>query len=197
MTTTHRLSFGRVEPTGTASDSVGLEQVTIAVDGNILDDASLGASTWRYPWNSGLDADGQVYTVTAQARDVARTTITRTVTVDLLSPSEITPTLAYAGTANMTTVVAPGATVRDGLRPLIDWAAGLDGSGIASYRVGSDSIPTPTLSALTAYAPTATAIMRRRGRGYCVVRARGCARYVRQPGRSNARADLCRRADHT
>jgi hypothetical protein len=91
LTTTHQLSFGRVELTGAASDGIGLEKVAISVDSSALDDASFGTSSWRYPWNLGLDPDGQVYSVTAQASDAVHTTsITGAVTVDIVPPAEVT-----------------------------------------------------------------------------------------------------------
>jgi hypothetical protein len=82
------------------------------------------------------------------------------VTVDLVPPSEVTPTLAYTSTANAYTVVTPGDTVRDGSILSIDWTASSDSS--TARIMPADEHLTPVLSALTAYSPPGHANTKRR-----------------------------------
>lgn len=154
LTTTQRLSYGRVALTGTVSDSMGVEQIVISVDGERVGYASFDESSWRYHWDLGADVDGGIYEVTAEARDAAHTSSSvQAVTVDLSAPSPVTTTLAVVNTAGQTVPIAPGDTVRDGSTLLLDWTASVDGSGIAAYHAGWHNSLTPTLAALTAYGP--------------------------------------------
>ncbi len=149
-----QVSPGRVALSGTVSDSVGLENVTVAVDGQFVDSAAFDTSSWLYLWNIGAIPDGQSFEVTIEAEDAVRaTTLTETVLVDLAAPALVTPTIAYLDAGNMAAPLSPGDTVSDGSTLLLDWTAGQDGSGVAGYYAGWTNSITPTVSALTPYAP--------------------------------------------
>jgi hypothetical protein len=157
LTTTHRLSFGRVALTGLVTDTGGVERVQVKTS-EVWNDASLLDGTWRYPWYLGEEPDGVAYTVTARATDVAGRTaqVTETVTVDLVEPAPITVTLAYIDGLGVRTVLTPGHTIRDVLFPtlIIEWTAS-SSDDLSRYYAGWTEDTTPDLAALTAYAPAA------------------------------------------
>ncbi len=158
LTAVYRISAGRVELTGTVSDTLGLEDVTVAIDGGPALAADLDEPNWRYVWPLPSDPDGVTYNVVVTASDMGNeTTIASTVTVDVVAPQGMTVTPGYTDGGAPVPINA-GDTVRDpaatGLTTA--WTAATDGGGIAEYRVGWTNSPTPTLSALTSYPDAST-----------------------------------------
>lgn len=155
VTTSHRLSWGRVMLTGTASDTVGLEAV--GVMSSPRGEAYFDGTGWRYAWYLGEEPDNKTYTVTVSATDAAShtTQVTRTITVDLAPPAPVTVSLAYIDGLGVLTPLAEGETIRDVLSPtlVITWTGSSDGSGLDDYLAGWTFAPTEDSSALTAYAP--------------------------------------------
>ena len=112
LTTTHRLSQGRVRLSGPVSDTNGIGAVQVSIDGGDWQDASFYGGEWRLDWYLGEEPAGKQYTVTARATDVAghTTRVTSTeVTVDLERPNPITLTLTLLGGGD---VITPGLTLR-------------------------------------------------------------------------------------
>ncbi len=154
LTTTHRISLGRVALTGLVTDTGGVERVQVKTS-EVWDDTSLHDGAWRYPWNLGSEPDGAAYIVTARATDAAGRTaqVTETVTVDLVEPTPVTITLAYINSLGVRTVLTPGHTIRDVLSPtlIVEWTAS-SSEDLSRYYVGWTESPTPDLAALTTYA---------------------------------------------
>jgi len=167
LTSTQRLSFGRVALTGLATNTGGIAAVAVQVDGGLWQRASLHGPTWRYPWYLGSEPDGATYTVSARATDVAAHTaqVTETVTVDLVPPTPVTVTLSYVNNLGVRQPITPGQTVREAVSALfIEWTPSSDGSGVGAYLAGWTATPTPPSpyqregqgeGGLTAYAPEA------------------------------------------
>lgn len=156
LTTSHRLSFGRVALTGSAVDAVGIEQVVISVDGGAPQIAVLGAGVWNLPWYVGSDADGVQYDLTITATDRAYATVlNQLVTVDIQPPAEVAVTLGYTNSGNSYTPIMPGDTV-NAAALLLDWAASSGGSGVAGYHAGYTASPTAVLASLTSFGPSNT-----------------------------------------
>jgi hypothetical protein len=167
LTSTQRLSFGRVALTGLATDTGGIAAVAVQVDGGLWQRASLHGPTWRYPWYLGSEPDGATYTVSARATDVAAHTaqVTETVTVDLVPPTPVTVTLSYVNNLGVRQPITPGQTVREAVSALfIEWTPSSDGSGVGAYLAGWSATPTPPSpyqgegqggGGLAAYAPEA------------------------------------------
>ena len=109
LTTTHRLSRGRVALAGHATDINGIAAVEVKVEDGDWQTASLFDTDWQLDWHIGEEPAGEDYTVTARATDLGghTTRITQTVHVNLETPNPITLTLKSAGT-----VVTPGTTLR-------------------------------------------------------------------------------------
>ncbi len=154
LTTTHRLSLGRVALTGLVTDTGGVERVQVTTS-DAWNDASLHDGAWRYTWNLGSEPDGVAYVVTARATDVAGRTaqVTETVTVDLVKPAPVTVTLAYINGLGRRTVLTSGHTIRDVLGPtlILEWTAS-SSDDLGRYYAGWTESPTPDLAALTTYA---------------------------------------------
>jgi len=114
LTTTHRLSQGRVALSGTVSDTNGISAVQVSVAGGGWQDASHLGGAWQLGWYVSGEPAGEQYTVTARATDLAGHTsrVTETVTVDLQRPNPITLTLSHEGE-----VITPGSTLT-GAMPL-------------------------------------------------------------------------------
>jgi len=112
LTTTHRLSQGRVALSGTVSDTNGIRAVQVNVapltDSSAWQDASHYGGAWQFDWYLGDEPAGEPFTVTARAFDVAghATRVTETVTVDLQRPNPITLTLSTGGQP-----ITPGTTL--------------------------------------------------------------------------------------
>jgi uncharacterized repeat protein (TIGR01451 family) len=110
-------------------------------------------------WRLAMTAPGGVepFTITVQATDLAGrvTVITPTLVVDLLPPEAVTVTLAYTDSLGQRVPLGwANPVIREDAPLIIEWDAATDGSGIEGYYVGWTTTPTPTLSALTRYAPT-------------------------------------------
>ena len=134
LTTTHRLSYGRVALTGNVTDTASVDKVIVKVEDEGWRRASVEGDGWRLPWYLDEEPDGKQYTVSARASTVAGETaqVTETVTVDLQSPASVTVTLTTDGT-----VLEPGDTVREAAPTLtIEWTASSDNSGLDDYLVG-------------------------------------------------------------
>jgi hypothetical protein len=154
FTQTHAAGTSQVELSGTATDSNGIGQTELRLAGGVFQGVNVSGTIWIYPWTIGVDPDGGVTQANARATDLAgrSTTITETITVDILGPmmdlirpthqSGITPTLLVEGDsvheANPTLAV--------------NWPAASDGSGLAGYFAGYTTSPTATKSLLTFYA---------------------------------------------
>jgi hypothetical protein len=154
--------------TGLVSDTGSLPAVHVTVSGGgttqtVTYEASVtgdrlnppAPGDWSATWylGSGAAPDGEVYTVTAQATDVAGHTarVTETVAVDIASPGPVTLTLRSDGET-----LNAGDVVRD-ISPTLTltWTAASDGSGVGGYEVmwtvrTSDTVTT----SVTAHAPT-------------------------------------------
>ncbi len=126
-----------VDFTGLVTDDGGVERVQLSILNNPAVDIEAGISgnDWLAAWYLGAASppDGETYTVTARAIDIAGRSnrITESVTIDVVSPSPITPTLSAGGSP-----VAPGETLRNASPALtLSWTAATDGSGLADYLV--------------------------------------------------------------
>jgi hypothetical protein len=115
FTTAHRIAYALVPITGTVSDTMGLEAVEVL--SSTWDEASFGDGTWRYVWDLGVSPDAVDYTITARATDAAGHTgqDSQTLTVDLVPPAPVTPTLSYQVGAT-TYPLQAGETVRAAAR---------------------------------------------------------------------------------
>ncbi|NOZ79187.1 MAG: hypothetical protein GXP48_08440, partial [Acidobacteria bacterium] len=131
-----------VDLTGLVTDTGGVSGVTWNVDGGPWSTAHLasGASapltdTWHGAWylGSGPLPDGAVYTVSAQATDIVGHTarVTQSVTVDVVPPAAVTPTLSADGVS-----VSAGDVITHAPATLsLSWPASADGSGVDHYVV--------------------------------------------------------------
>jgi hypothetical protein len=158
LTPAHRLNSIAVVLGGIASDTMSLEAVDVNVNGHGWDNASFEGTTWHYPWYLGQDPDGKTYTVSVRATDLGWVTVvTEMVTVDLLPPERSAVTLWYTDTWGSRSAIEAGDIVRGPLSPtlVMTWTTSGDGSGLGDYLVGWSESPTPTISALSHYSPTA------------------------------------------
>jgi hypothetical protein len=155
LTTSHQLSYGRVELRGTASDGVNLEEVAVEIGPGIWDKAVFDGVTWRYLWNLGTEPDGQDISVTARATDSAGRAVTDTkmVTLDLVRPLPITVTLAYSDSVGIRWPLTAGQTITEsGIQLIAEWTAS-SSADLSHYLAGWTTEITPTLSGLTPYTP--------------------------------------------
>lgn len=109
ITTTHRISQGRVRLAGQATDFNKVSSVDIQIDGGEWQPAAIFGSQWQYAWTIGDEPAREYHSVTARATDFAgRTTqVTQNVLVDLEVPNPITLSLTSGGE-----VIPPGFTLR-------------------------------------------------------------------------------------
>jgi YVTN family beta-propeller protein len=157
LTSTQRLSFGRVALDGAVSDAGSTPRVQVSVDeGATWADASLDGGRWHYPLllgNPDREPDGEAYPVRIRAADDAgnQAELERVITVDLLPPEPVTVTLSYdAGDGPQS--LSPRQTIAaDGADLIIEWTASLDGSGPVEYLVGWSTQPEPGAAELTQY----------------------------------------------
>ncbi len=129
LTRTHYRSPRSVLLTGPLSDTGGVETVRIFADADTPINANVHTDSWRTPWYLGPDAlpDGETFTLAARATDVVghQTTVTETVLVDLVPPSELDTVLSPADPV-----------IRTSGAPLtLTWSAATDGSGVSGYDV--------------------------------------------------------------
>ncbi len=160
LTSTNALPyFGGVNLTGSVSDTTGVNTVKVQIDSSPAASAVVSGTAWSLAWNLGHAPDGETHTVTVTATNVASRTAqtTSAVIVDLVPPASVTITLAYTNPLGTRSVITPGQTITDlnSNNLIIEWTASSDGSGLGNYLVGWSSSPTPTLSSLTTYAPSA------------------------------------------
>lgn len=129
LTQTHYHVPNAIDLSGLAIDGGGVEQVQISITGASADySAKISGDDWLATWYLGAATppDGESYTVTARAIDIAgrSSQVSESVTIDVVSPSPVTPTLNAAG------------TVRDASPTLtLNWPAATDGSGLSGYLV--------------------------------------------------------------
>lgn len=153
FSTTHRLSFNRVDLSGMVNDTGGVSGVQVSFDGGIhWQDTYVTGNTWHYPWLLGsqpVEPDGEQYTVSVRAGDYAghQAEISRIITVDLRPPQPFTMTLSYdAGSGPVP--VKPGQVIAQ-INPdlIIDWTSSSDGNGPVTYQAGwsADIHPDPAL----------------------------------------------------
>ncbi len=135
LTTTHYHLPNTLDLSGRVTDTVGRPGVRVVVTGARRFEGSVDSASgpWVVPWYLGAGPlpDGETYTVTAQATDIAVHTAQATalVTVDVVPPAPVTLTLSSGGTP-----LAPGDTLRAVSPTLIlTWTASSDGSGLADY----------------------------------------------------------------
>lgn len=153
LTMSHRLSFRRVALSGSAADTVGLEEVAVSVDGSAWQAARLDGAGWRYPWFLGPgehEPDGETHTVSVRATDAAGHTVqvTEPVTVDLTPPVPVTLNLAYdAGDGPVPLEI--GQTLRQISATLVmSWPESADPSGPLAYLAGWSTEITPAMHSL-------------------------------------------------
>jgi hypothetical protein len=172
LTHAHYQASGALVVEGLVVDAGGVAQVAL-LSGGESHAATVEGHIWKAPWYlpTGARPDGETYTVTVQATDIAGRVkrITPTLQVDIAPPSAPALTLSHAGTP-----LAPGAVVRE-LSPTLTlgWTASSDGSGPVDYAVewlvtagGVQTVVTGTagLSNTAAYtAPEAAEISARLG----------------------------------
>ena len=159
FTSTHYHPPGTVELGGLVTDTGGVESVQVTVwDATGLQVASepgnVDGAAWSAGWYLGAGAlpDGETYTVTAQAVDVAGRAgwVTETVLVDVAPPASVVPTMVYTSDGDGGTVT-PGMTIREAgpLTPtlLLAWTASSDGGGLGDYLVEGTVQTTDTQTA--------------------------------------------------
>jgi len=153
FTTAHRLSFQRVALSGSAADSVGLQEVAVSVDGGTWETAGLDGGTWHYPWSLGRgesEPDGEAHTISVRATDGAGRTaeVTETVTVDLVPPAPMTVTLAY-GSGDGLIPLEVGGTIREMSATLaVGWPESSLGAGWPDVLAGWSTAITPAVESL-------------------------------------------------
>jgi len=144
---------------GSAGDDSGIARVDVGTPFAVaqLDATPCPACGWQLAMTA--PAGVEPFTLTVRATDLAGriTVITPTIVADLYPPEAVTVTLAYTdGLGQRIPLSWANPVIREANRPLIvEWEAAGDGSGIEGYYVGWTSSPTPTLAALTRYAPDA------------------------------------------
>ncbi len=154
LTTTH-YHPPLFEVTGWVTDAAtSLPDVVWRVGSAAWQPAGVVGNTWIGGWYLTETPDGVVYTVRAQAADMAgHTTQTmQPVVVDITPPTPVTLTLSSSGG-----LLEPGATVREPAPALtLTWTAASDGSGVGGYEARWTAQTTATqVSAVTAYGPAA------------------------------------------
>lgn len=158
ITTTH-LVGERGLITGTVSDNVGIDRVTLSLDGAPARQAAVdeAANTWFGYWwlpqENGL-FDGSSHTLTVEALDLGGYTVQAggPITIDIVPPQAVTATLTLADG----TVINPGETVTvTAPTPTISWTAPSDGSGILGVWAGWTASEVAELTDLTSYGPGA------------------------------------------
>ncbi|HHS98157.1 MAG TPA: hypothetical protein ENK08_09760, partial [Chloroflexi bacterium] len=135
LTTTHYHVPNTLDLTGRVTDTVSQPQVRVVVTGARHFEGSVDSASgpWVVPWYLGTGPlpDGETYTVTAQATDIAghKAQDIESVTVDVVPPTPVTLTLSSGGSP-----LAPGDTLR-AISPTLTltWTASSDGSGLADY----------------------------------------------------------------
>ena len=159
VTSTHA-SAGQVRLHGTVSDNVGTGSVAIQVDGGAWWSANIIADTWTALWvpDSAAPPDGDTYTITAKATDLAgwTTSVTETVLMDIAGPAPVTMTLAYQDQGGFTHPITRAGTTIYAFTPTLvfSWTASSDGSGLSGYRAGWTAVDlTGVTETLVAYAP--------------------------------------------
>ena len=129
LTRTHYRSPRSVLLTGPLSDTGGVETVHVFPDAAAPINANVHAESWRTPWYLGSNTlpDGETFTLAARATDVVghQTTVTETVLVDLVPPSEMDAVFSPANPM----IRASGAPLT------LTWSAASDGSGVSDYTV--------------------------------------------------------------
>ncbi len=156
LTTTHYHAPDILDLTGLVTDTVSRPQVRVVVTGTRHFEGSVGSAggPWVVPWYLGTGPlpDGETYTVTAQATDIAGHTaqVTEVITVDVVPPAPVTLTLTSGGSP-----LAPGDTLRV-LSPTLTltWTASSDGSGLTDYLAEWTAQTTGTVTTtITAHDP--------------------------------------------
>lgn len=153
LTTAHRLSFRRVALSGSADDSVGLQEVAVSVDGGTWETAGLDGGTWHYPWSLGpgeSEPDGEAHTISVRATDGAGHTAeaTETVTVDLVPPAPMTLTLAYESGDGLIPLDV-GGIIREMSATLgVGWPESSLGAGWSNVLAGWSTAITPAVESL-------------------------------------------------
>jgi type II secretory pathway pseudopilin PulG/subtilisin-like proprotein convertase family protein len=109
ITTTHRISQGRVRLSGQATDLNQVSRVEVSIDGGDWQPASLFGNDWQFAWTIGDEPANEHHSVTARATDIGGHTnqVTQDVLVDLEVPNPITLSLTSGGQ-----VVPEGDTLR-------------------------------------------------------------------------------------
>ncbi len=103
FTTTHYHASGRLELTGTVSDTGGVASVDVEISRSptLSGTARLARDAWFYAWYEDVDnpPDGTIYNVTARATDIGGHTaeVSGTVTVDVVPPAPVTLTMSSNG----------------------------------------------------------------------------------------------------
>jgi subtilisin-like proprotein convertase family protein len=159
LTRAHYHQPRRLDVSGVATDTQGVADVHVSVDGYDLGAAALslikiGAGgervvAWHVPWylRPGPLPDGTTYAITATVTDIAgrSTGVSDTLTVDVVPPASTTLSLSSNGAG-----LAPGDTVR-AIAPTLTltWTASSDGSALGDYTVEWTTQLTPSLTTVT------------------------------------------------
>ena len=130
---------------GETSDEGGVTKVEILGLDGIWREASLIAGNWHGSWQLGNETlpDHETKTIWVRATDIAghTTTISETITVDVLPPAPVTLTLSSGGVTLQPGDILP----LDTANLTLDWTASSDGGGLtADYQIGWQSQITST-----------------------------------------------------
>ncbi|MFZ6027824.1 MAG: LamG-like jellyroll fold domain-containing protein [Chloroflexota bacterium] len=156
-TTTHVLpGSSQIALHGLATDSLGVQRVTVNVDSSGWQEAAFDgdAGTWVYPWPAG-SLDDITIPVAAQVTDHAGKTAlaSQDITVDVVAPLP-DGVFLYHQTASGLHEIFPGETVYEANATLvITWTAASDASGLQNYFAGWTASAAPALDDLTSVAP--------------------------------------------
>ncbi len=158
FTETHKLADELIALTGTLSEERALENVLVSIDGAPAERADFDATSWRYVWVVDVSDDGKTYSVDIAASDGGNvTTINETVTVDILQPDEVVPTLSVTD-GSTPVIITSGDTARDPQATTLqlDWTSSSDGSGIDHYQAQWTQAISPTVGSMTTYQTSGT-----------------------------------------
>jgi len=157
ITQTHQASSAGVVISGLVTDTGKLAKVEAQLNNGDWVEANVSGNAWNATLFPSEVADGDTYTLTARATDVAnrQAVVTNTLLIDLAPPIAVTTTLAYQNSLAQTRVITSGVTLTDATSLLLNWTPS-PSNDLNQYYVGWTTTSTPTLTALTAYTPAAT-----------------------------------------
>jgi hypothetical protein len=150
-TATYEQAIRRVQLGGQVRDTQDINLVTVQATNGLLE-ARIDGNEWSTGWTVPELSDGDTYSMIVQAVDAAgqTTTLTETITVDLLAPQQVTLQPGYLGPRGETIPLREEQTVATQENPtlVLEWNASSDGSGLQPYLAGWTTEPVPDLDAL-------------------------------------------------